>query len=638
MPEIQLDQDALNWKQKYYDNLDQLDKKQSSWHTLESVLKKAVLRLSIAAEGQNSTIDGHIHDIRGMVKKEINVIRLDNTLDDISNVLKKIEDSKIAVDKKVVTMLAHMLENIELPDSAQPKKNKLIKKLSNATDKDSERLVSEVEKFFSATMIQNPGHNKEDAKTGFLSNLFPSKNKITVDKKTNDISHDVASQYVPIIKAITLMAKSLPWPKELKSNVEIVLNKLAFSKKNEIENHLNKLISLADKWSQSQDLNVSDKNATDREVTVKENKDSLTLISNHKNTKNNNPSSREVLLSLLEQLTIPKTLHTEFSGIKQRLTEELFATDWKQLIKDIAKLINTLQNLMQEEKLEFENFLQQMTSRLQEIDGFLLSENTSLIEAEQASDTFDSVVCAQVDDIHNEIKTAKDLHDLKGKVEQRLNVVSEHIKEYRVIEERRFKHSQQNVEDMKSRLVHLEQESIDLKKLMIEKNKEAMFDVLTKIPNRLAYEKRVIEEIARCKRYSSSLSMAVWDIDFFKKVNDTYGHKIGDKILMAVAQILEERKRETDFVARYGGEEFVMFLPETNEDEALVLVDAVRKKISSYRFNDEEIVIKVTVSCGISHFITDDTHERMFDRADKALYAAKNQGRNQCVTHTSSHE
>ena len=272
------------------------------------------------------------------------------------------------------------------------------------------------------------------------------------------------------------------------------------------------------------------------------------------------------------------------------------------------------------------------------MDSFLSSENVSLIEAEQASDTFDLVVSAQVEDIHNEIKTADDLHDLKEKVEQRLNVVSEHIKEYRDIEERRFKHSQQNVEDMQSRLVQLEQESNDLKKLMIEKNKEAMFDVLTKIPNRLAYEKKVIKEIARCKRYSSSLSMAVWDIDLFKKVNDTYGHKVGDKILMAVAQIFEERKRESDFVARYGGEEFVMFLPETSEEEALVLADAVRQKIASYRFNDEETMIKVTVSCGISHFITDDTHETMFNRADKALYSAKDQGRNQCVIHSSLHE
>ena len=102
---------------------------------------------------------------------------------------------------------------------------------------------------------------------------------------------------------------------------------------------------------------------------------------------------------------------------------------------------------------------------------------------------------------------------------------------------------------MQSRLVELEQESGKLKELMIEKHKEAMFDVLTKIPNRMSYEKKAAEEIARCKRFATPLSMAVWDIDLFKQVNDTYGHKVGDKVLKAVAQLLEERMRETDYIA-----------------------------------------------------------------------------------------
>ena len=105
---------------------------------------------------------------------------------------------------------------------------------------------------------------------------------------------------------------------------------------------------------------------------------------------------------------------------------------------------------------------------------------------------------------------------------------------------------------------------------------------------------------------------------------------------MAVAQILKERMRETDFIARYGGEEFVMFLPGANEEEALVLADALREKIAAYRFNHHDAVIKITMSCGISSFIKNDNHESMFERADKALYSAKDKGRNQCVTASSS--
>jgi len=88
------DQEARNWKQQYYDHLDLLDKKEKEWLALESILKKTVLRLSIAAEGQHATIDRHLQDIRSVVKKQVNVVRLESSLDDISAVLLKIADKQ----------------------------------------------------------------------------------------------------------------------------------------------------------------------------------------------------------------------------------------------------------------------------------------------------------------------------------------------------------------------------------------------------------------------------------------------------------------------------------------------------------------------------------------------------------------
>ncbi len=160
-------------------------------------------------------------------------------------------------------------------------------------------------------------------------------------------------------------------------------------------------------------------------------------------------------------------------------------------------------------------------------------------------------------------------------------------------------------------------------------------DVLTEIPNRLAYEKKAAEEIARCKRFSVPLSMAVWDVDLFKQVNDTHGHKVGDKVLKAVAQLLNARMRETDFIARYGGEEFVMFLPGADEGKALELADGLREKIAACNFKHHGGIVRITVSCGVSSFVEGDSHESMFERADRALYAAKNSGRNMCMAASS---
>jgi len=104
------DQDARRWKQQYYDHLDLLDRKEKDWQALESILKKTVLRLSIAAEGQHATIDRYLHDIRSVIKKQVNVIRLENILGDISALLLKMGDKKVAADRKVITMLMRLLE------------------------------------------------------------------------------------------------------------------------------------------------------------------------------------------------------------------------------------------------------------------------------------------------------------------------------------------------------------------------------------------------------------------------------------------------------------------------------------------------------------------------------------------------
>lgn len=415
---------------------------------------------------------------------------------------------------------------------------------------------------------------------------------------------------------------------------------------------LSKLFSSKDNTDKNNEENSNEK-ITGHDVVSIDTDDSISINPDTKNTsfsshpathhhKDNaatsEPHARAILIRLLQQLTIPSELHEQVESLKHRIEDESSVTNWKLLLNDIALFINTLRNQMQEEKQEFETFLQEITGRLQEMDNFLSIEIISINEADQASETLDAVVNAQVQDIHADMSSADDLNDLKTKVEKRLNIVSDHIREYRISEQQRCSNAQQNVESMQSRLQQLEQESGKLRTLIIEKNKEATFDAFTKIPNRLAYEEKALEELPRCKRFATPLSMAVWDIDFFKDINDTYGHKVGDKVLMAVAQLLEERMRETDFIARYGGEEFVIFLPGTTDQNSLVLTEALCEKIAACKFNHQGQIIRITMSCGITHYIENDDQESMFERADKALYAAKDNGRNQCMTASSLSE
>lgn len=634
--------DATKWKQKYRDNLDLLDKKQSDWQSLEAILKKAVLRLSITAEGQNKSIDRHLQDIRSIIKKQVDILRLDNKLDDISSLLLKLDDNKATEDIKIVTTLAQLLKNTHFPASADKQKNNLIKKLAKSSDKNSDNLIKEVQALIDKSVNPQADSEAKKSSAGFLGKLFNSEKD-----QNNDTSGEIITDNHSVANSVLRMAKVLPWPDKLRKDARRIIGKLSKANNHDAEKYLDELIKLIDKWEkvdrQSKQSDIINIDFDDDESSSSNKQEKYTAASTSDNNQNivsedkdkEQPSSYKVLLRLLEQLTVPSELQAEYVSLKQRLGEESATTNWKQLLKDVSQLINSLRTQMQEEKQEFENFLQQITGRLQEMDSFLETETASLNNAELASENFDIAVSSQVQDIQDDVNTSNDLNELKNKVEKRLNVVAEHIKEYRTIEQERFNSAQQNVKTMQTRLVTLEQETVDLKKSMLVNSKLALCDALTNVPNRLAYEKKISDEISRCIRYGTQLSIAVWDIDLFKKVNDTYGHNVGDKVLKAVAHILDERIRESDFIARYGGEEFVMLLPGVNEDEALNLTDVLRQKISDCRFNHKGEIIRVTVSCGISHFIENDDQETLFERADKALYSAKDNGRNQCVLATS---
>jgi diguanylate cyclase (GGDEF)-like protein len=156
-------------------------------------------------------------------------------------------------------------------------------------------------------------------------------------------------------------------------------------------------------------------------------------------------------------------------------------------------------------------------------------------------------------------------------------------------------------------------------------------DMLTGIYNRRFLETRLKEEFERHRRYSRALSMIMIDIDFFKKVNDTYGHQGGDHILKSVAAKASSIIRKTDFIARYGGEEFCCLLPETDAGSAEAVAENLRMQIEEMENSFEGKQIKVTISLGISDLISGDTPDTLMKRADDALYQAKHSGRNRYV-------
>lgn len=155
-------------------------------------------------------------------------------------------------------------------------------------------------------------------------------------------------------------------------------------------------------------------------------------------------------------------------------------------------------------------------------------------------------------------------------------------------------------------------------------------DPLTGVHNRMALETSLIREVDLAKRKSLPLSMLVIDIDHFKSFNDDFGHSFGDDILQAVSQAIANTIRRCDLLFRFGGEEFVVLTSHTDEQGAMLLAERIRENVAAMK-TVRGRNISVTVSLGVTSLADADNAERFFDRADKALYAAKNAGRNRSV-------
>lgn len=166
----------------------------------------------------------------------------------------------------------------------------------------------------------------------------------------------------------------------------------------------------------------------------------------------------------------------------------------------------------------------------------------------------------------------------------------------------------------------------------------ATLDALTNLNNRRQFEVRLKQEIATTKRQKNPLCAMMIDIDFFKKVNDTYGHASGDAVLRTVASIIKEHLRESDIPSRYGGEEFAVLLPYTHIEEAKIVGERLRKAVEETPIPIDKKNINVTISMGLAEFNVKETGEELFKRADSALYEAKEGGRNRvCVDLSANH-
>jgi diguanylate cyclase len=360
--------------------------------------------------------------------------------------------------------------------------------------------------------------------------------------------------------------------------------------------------------------------------------DQTTSLNEDKNKTNNVTPIHLMLMQLLERLSLPPELSKQATKLRLQLEQKLNDEQLPQVIDQIAEIVSQLGTMLISEKQEYQAFLSSLTSRLNELDQHIIQTKDDNTEALKEREIIGHAVEEEVLGLRTNIEVADNLDQLKSAVTERLDFLDEHFDHYQKADQGQVEQSHRQILKLNQRIQEMEQETEYLRQSAEKSRDLALKDTLTGIWNRQALNELLEKEYVRWQRYEKPLSLIVWDVDFFKRVNDNYGHAAGDKVLRTIAGIFQKATRDADFIARFGGEEFMGIFPETELEDALILANKIRKKVEKSKFHYEDKQVFITASAGLATFRSGDTIDDVFKRADSALYQAKQSGRNRCIS------
>ncbi|MFT5218882.1 MAG: diguanylate cyclase [Gammaproteobacteria bacterium] len=283
---------------------------------------------------------------------------------------------------------------------------------------------------------------------------------------------------------------------------------------------------------------------------------------------------------------------------------------------------------LNKEKSELESFIANVTRQLGEISGVIAQDYDAHLSDQEDTQSLQILVKEGMTLLHNEVHSSEDLGQMKLAINNNIDVIKGGVDEFVNRIRERHEATEERNERLCEQLSKMEEETQELQVKLIENREKLLHDTLTGVHSRLAYDEQILKELARAQRYSSEFCYAIIDIDFFKRINDDFGHNAGDKALKIVAQIMLRCSRKSDYVCRIGGEEFVFILPNTDIGQASTVIEKLRSAISDTNIHFKKQRVVLTVSAGITENRNDDTADSIYERADAALYFAKNSGRN----------
>lgn len=343
-----------------------------------------------------------------------------------------------------------------------------------------------------------------------------------------------------------------------------------------------------------------------------------------------NASTRERLAELISALPLESSALQKASELSSRLRgEQLAVAELESILDDLACLLGQALLSSQTRDQQLQRLVAQMSGELSVVEGFLGALNhrddSTLTQALEVQ----AEVGESSDEIAAALEGAEALVDIKAHVLARAGSIRVRMDKFAAEAATQRAKAAKTSAELASRLADMEAELQSTREQLVEAQESASHDFLTGLFNRQAFESTVSVWLKEAEP-RARLCCIIWDIDHFKNINDSYGHSVGDGVLQGVSQLLGQCVAGSDLAARLGGEEFVTVVRHQDADAVMKWADSVRQSIAALQHETEHGDVSVSISCGLAQYSRSDTLVSIMARADKALYKAKELGRNRC--------
>ncbi len=582
--------DEQRWKAKYLESLEQQEKLERRWDTRLDLLRRGLVRSSLAAEGVDKAVDQCMVELREILRRDdidaalaALIPRLEKAvLDSEQRRQERVEQNANAIEG-----LTQQLLKLELPGEVRKPLKKFSKQIEERAGNPRElpALLGELSRLQqqALTVLGHP----ESERPGLLQRLFGGRGESgETTAAPNAPARDDATAVTETRTEDALSEPAAPLTESMAAPATEAAP----------------VIVEGDEYA----LPVADEPG-------------YSQVAEH---------IAVSLLSLLGELELPPTHTEQGDQLRERLQARLNWYELVPVLDDLAVLVLAASNSGQK---EFAHYLKQLNERLAAFIGSISETHTGYQESLDSAKAFGDELRQQVSGLQTSVQEATDLETLKRTVDSRLEGLLSTVSAFQEQRDSREQEMVDRLQTLVARVNEMEQEAQSFRDSIEEQRQKALVDPLTGLPNRAAWNERAALEVARWQRYGGELQLAVLDVDLFKRINDNYGHLAGDRVLKIIAQELAKRLRKTDFIARFGGEEFVVLLPATPLEGAEQLLETLRTAIEAcpFHFKGERLVI--TLSGGLTGFASGDSLEQAFERADQALYQAKGSGRNRII-------